>query len=678
LAIFPAAAAQDDRHISVEMIVETSQPQPGEAFDVGIVMTPEDGWHGYWRNPGDAGVPITAKWSMPRGFEAGELRHPTPSALELAGFTSYVHKGAFTLVTNITAPEGVAPGARYPVELDLNWLACSDTLCVPEQATLKTELIAGDGTKNARAVSILQDARAKLPASADHPLSIRNNGDQWEFSFGKGLVERPDKARLFPLHEGWFKSGASQVAVVDRDTVTIRVPRLDGTAPEESFVGVLTDGTNSYKVSAEVPAELAQRGGVAGAIERVEGQGESMTVWAAFAAAVLGGVILNLMPCVFPILSLKALALARVGADRRMARIEGVAYTAGSIATALGLGVILLLLRGLGAEVGWAFQLQNPTIVLLLLALSAVIGFNFAGLFEIGAPPFLQHAQDGRGAAGAFATGGLAALIATPCSGPFMGAALGAALILSPAGSLMIFAGLGLGMALPFLLIALAPAAQRLLPRPGAWMVTLRRWLSLPMFATSLGLAWVLGRQTGVGGMALGLGFATALTVVLWWIGLRQRNGEQTSVREFSAIAAATAVLFISPGINVSPNPSATENSVVYETFSPGRLSELRAEGTAVFVDFTADWCLTCKVNEKIAIETEPVQQAFAENDVVTLRGDWTTERHQRNSIPFYLYYAPGSEGRQLPQILSKDLLISLADSHGSGADGPGSSEGGL
>jgi thiol:disulfide interchange protein len=374
------------------------------------------------------------------------------------------------------------------------------------------------------------------------------------------------------------------------------------------------------------------------------------------------------MPCVFPILSLKALSLARSGGDEANARGEALAYTAGVILVCAALGATVLGLRAAGGLAGWAFQLQDPRVIAGLLLLVLAIGLNLAGLFEL---PVLSGGDTLAGAggkSGAFWTGALAAFVATPCAGPFLGVALGAAIFLPAVEGMAIFVGLGLGLALPFLLLGFVPAVRRWLPRPGAWMDVFRHILAVPMLITALGLAWVLGKQAGVNGMAIGLAAALLVSLGLWWSGRRQaalKTGAWWPV--LAALIGAAALIAVVP----RDAAVAVTTSAGTEPFSETKLAELRKEGRPVFLYFTADWCLTCKVNEKAAIERGEVTKAFADKHVVTMVGDWTRgdpaisrflAAHGRSGVPFYLYYpAGGGEPRELPQILTPGLLAGLA-----------------
>jgi thiol:disulfide interchange protein len=371
------------------------------------------------------------------------------------------------------------------------------------------------------------------------------------------------------------------------------------------------------------------------------------------------------MPCVFPILSLKALSLAKAAGNEAGARKEAVAYTAGAVAICLALGAAVLALRAGGVSAGWAFQLQDPRVILLLLLLVTAIALNLAGLFELPSIGIGGRLASSGGATGAFWTGALAAFVATPCTGPFMAAALGAALLLPVPAALAVFAGLGLGLALPFLILGFVPAARRLLPKPGPWMNRLRHVLSVPMFLTALGLAWVLGRQSGVDGMAMGLAAALALGLTLWWVGRRHGDGRAWLRFAPAAAAVAAGLLFLPVG----GQGQAIASPLAGEPFSEGKLAELRTKGRPVFAYFTADWCITCKVNEKTVLQREEVSRAFANDNVAVLVGDWTggdaaigsfLESQGRSGVPLYIYYAPGKAPQILPQLLTVSRVVSL------------------
>ncbi len=389
---------------------------------------------------------------------------------------------------------------------------------------------------------------------------------------------------------------------------------------------------------------------------------------AALLGALVGGLLLNVMPCVFPILSLKAISLAKAGGDEASAKREAIAYMAGAELICVGLGAILLGLRAGGEAAGWAFQLQEPRVILALLLLMTAVALNLAGLFQLPALTGGGRLADQGGSAGAFWTGALAAFVATPCTGPFMGAALGAALMLPAPVALAVFAGLGLGLALPFLLLGFVPALRRRLPKPGAWMARLRRLMSVPMFLTALALAWILGRQAGVDGMAIGLAAAMVMGLALWWVGRKQGSRGSWVPMAPAALAAAVAIVLV-PAAATEPAMATSRTLLNSEPFAEARLGALQQEGRPVFVYFTADWCVTCKVNEKGALERDQVAKAFADKKVAVLVGDWTRgdaaigrflQKLGRSGVPLYLYYEPGKPVEILPQVLTPSRLVSM------------------
>lgn len=636
-------------HVKIELVAETDRPAPGSEVTLAFASTPNPTWHAYWQNPGDAGYPATAKWTLPEGFSAGELRYPVPERLIIAGLMNYVYEKPFAQLVTLKLPENAR--GQVPIKVDFSYLVCTDTICVPESAQLSTELTVGDGTITAERRAQFDAWRRALPK----PL-----GSEARFQIEDGRIrlaipypaDAPFSAGYFyPLAQRQIDHAADQNVVRQGDAILIETA-AKGTP--DAIDGVIAIGDQGFVVRA-VPGEVPPL--------------DTRFPWAAalsaFVGAILGGLILNIMPCVFPILSLKALSLAKANDGEGRPRADALAYTAGVVAVCLALGGMLLALRAGGATLGWAFQLQDPRVILVLLLLVTAIAFNLAGLFEMAAPRFVNSAAS-RGNGGSFATGALAAFVATPCTGPFMGAALGAALILPWPAALAVFGGLGLGIALPFLLIGFIPALRRRLPRPGAWMDRLRKILSVPMFLTALALVWVLWRQSGNAGLVIGLVATLVAVTGLWLIGRRQRQGADRAwligLPLLVAAVAATALV----------SPAARTASFAYgEPFSEARLAELRAEGRPVFAYFTADWCITCKVNEKAVIETSPVIDALKDGNVAVLIGDWTDgdpvlgrfiEQHNRAGVPLYLWYRPGADAPEvLPQILTQSQLTERA-----------------
>ncbi|HEX8303185.1 protein-disulfide reductase DsbD family protein [Sphingomonas sp.] len=642
-------------HVRVELIAETDRPAPGSEVTLAFSSMPEKGWHAYWENPGDAGLPATTKWTLPAGASAGPLRYPVPQRLLIGGLMNYVYEGPFAQLVTLRIPHGA--GGALPIGVLLDYLVCTDAICVPEKAQLSITLTVGDGAISPERRARFDAWRGAMPRPLGSTATYQNAGNAFRIAipYPAGAAAEGEPY-FFPLTDRVVDYAAPQKAVREGDRFVIETVGKNFSGPIE---GVFALGHQGFRVSA--------RPGVVAAVAATE---PAASVWLsallAFGGAVLGGLLLNIMPCVFPILSLKALSLAKANDGSGNPRGEALAYTAGVVLVCLALGGTLLALRAGGATLGWAFQLQDPRVIVILLLLVTGIALNLAGLFELSAPGLVNRAA-AKGTGGAFMTGALAAFVATPCTGPFMGAALGAALVLPWPAALAVFGGLGLGIALPFLLLGFIPALRRRLPKPGQWMDTLRKILSVPMFLTALALAWVLGRQAGSDGMAIGLAATLLAGLGLWWAGLRQARGKSR------AWLPALPLLLLALAGAACVRPAPPQNKVVsgHEPFSEARLAALQGEGRPVFAYFTADWCVTCKINEKAVIETAAVSEALANARVAVLVGDWTDgdpalgrfiERHNRAGVPLYLWYKPGeSAPRVLPQILTQAMLRDLA-----------------
>jgi DsbC/DsbD-like thiol-disulfide interchange protein/cytochrome c biogenesis protein CcdA len=660
------AARADATHIKASFVAESQTPAPGKPVTIALAMVPDKGWHGYWQNPGDAGVETRVSWTLPARVTASPLAYPVPQRLIVAGLMNYVFEGPYEHLITLTLPPGLARGARLPIRADIDWLACTDTICVPEKGSLALDLVVGDGGIAAADRTRFDQWRAALPK----PL-----GSTAKFAVEKGRVRiaipLPESVTLADPYFYPLTKDAVAYAEVQRFSRRGDILIVDtgtGPAPGGAIEGVLALGPGNGLTIRAVPGAVPSGGVPIAGAERATTDAGLTTLLLTFGAALLGGLLLNIMPCVFPILSLKALSLVRAGESERGARGEALAYAAGVILVCLALGGTLLLLRAGGEALGWAFQLQDPRVILTLLLLVTAIGFNMAGLFELPVLAAGEGLARSGGTAGAFWTGALAAFIATPCTGPFMAGALGAALVLPGIAAMAIFFGLGLGLALPFLLLGFVPALRRMLPKPGAWMGTFRRILSLPMFVTGIGLAWILGRQAGVDAMAMGLAALLLLVFGLWWTGRRQAAGKRAPWGP--ALVAGLAVIAIGAVLpRTAPATVAVSDEIDAERFSENRLAALRAEGKPVFLYFTADWCLTCKVNEQTAIERAEVTAAFEKAGIVTMVGDWTRgdpaigrflATHGRSGVPYYLFYPANDEPQELPQLLTPSMLLSL------------------
>ncbi|TCD06371.1 thiol:disulfide interchange protein [Erythrobacteraceae bacterium CFH 75059] len=652
---------QPGRNIAVELLLEHA-PRAGEPVTAALRFVPRSReWHGYWANPGDAGLGMQAEWQLPRGWAAGEPLYPVPYTLRIGDLMNHVYKGEHVVIVPLM-PGADAAGGQVRVRLD--YLACTDQICVPE-----TAVVTGRWPQNGRDERF-ERWRAALAPDLAAPGRFTLAGDRVRVLIPLPAAQSLSDPHLFVRTEGVVAAAGAQRFTRAGDQLVAELPLLPGAAaaPPEAIEGILAfaqgapDGVRFTAAPGPVPDGLppiaAQR--PMGALVLLMG------------GALLGGLLLNVMPCVFPILSLKALSLARAGADEGAPRRDGLAYTAGAVLACLGLGAAVLLLRAGGEQVGWAFQLQEPAVVLALFLLALALTANFLGLFELPGLPL----RAGGKPAGAFATGLLAAFVATPCTGPFMATALGAALLLPAPWALALFAALGLGLALPFLLLALVPGLRRRLPRPGPWLERFRRLMAVPMGLTAMALAWLLWRLGGHGYLALVLAGGAVLLALLGLAGREQRRASgRPGLAGVAALAGAVLAVALLPA--PSPGQSAAAASALPGTqpFSEAALAQARAQGRPVFVWFTADWCITCKVNEAAAIEREDTGTAFAKAGVVALRGDWTRRDpaitrflsdQGAAGVPLYLWYAPGARApEQLPQVLTPAMLSARAAASG-------------
>ncbi len=656
--LLSAPALASPTHIRPELLVEGSAA-PGGTVTLAFLMKPDKGWHGYWYNPGDAGLGLTPTWTLPTGARTGELRYPVPQTLLVAGLMNHVYEHDYAVLSTLILPGNATPGTRLPILVKLDWLACTDQICVPEQAELSAEVTVGPpGSPDPR----FDGWRAAMPAplGAKAIFAIEGAVVRIAVPLPAGVaLERP---HLFLGEHRVVDYAAPQRIFRDGDRLVVEMPRakFEPLSPVK-LSAVLRMDSAGNGVVIEAEAGVVPPGGTP-----LSSTGQpTPPLWVLLLSALAGGLLLNILPCVFPILSLKAMSLARAGESQDQARTEGLAYTAGVVMACLALGVLLLALRAGGEQVGWAFQLQEPLVVAALLLLAVTITANLLGLFEFAVPGFASEGSP----QGAFATGLLAAFAATPCTGPFMAAAMGAALLLPAAQALVLFAMLGLGLALPFLAIAYIPHLRAMLPKPGAWMATFKKAMAVPMGLTALALLWLASRLAG-GGFALSAGLlALIVFALLVLLGRRQQHGLGAESRWWISLGAV--LLFGAAGLPGMIREGAVEVSSILpsQKFSEEALAKARASGKPVFVYMTADWCLTCKINEGAAIEREETRAAFEKAGVIVLRGDWTRRdasitrfltAQGAAGVPLYMWYPPNGQPQQLPQMLNVGTLTAL------------------
>jgi thiol:disulfide interchange protein/DsbC/DsbD-like thiol-disulfide interchange protein len=676
------AAAPPGDLVRPELIAEPAAVAPGQPFWVGLRLRVKEGWHVYWRNPGDSGEAIAIAWQLPPGYAAGPIVWPTPSRIPIAHLVNFGYVGEAVLLVRIVPPAAVAAGALVDIRADATWLVCEKE-CIPGGASVALRLpVAATGVAampDPRMRATFEAARARLPQPSPWPASLEVGPDRLTLSLPtSGLKpETIGSAYYFPHADTLVRHAAPQQIEATRDGLTLRLERsaLSVTPPTDAG-GVLVVEQVSGGGTTRQAFELGNVR-IAAASASAPPTASLAAILQAVVLALLGGLVLNLMPCVFPVLSIKVLALiGHSGGSRQRVRQHGLAYTGGVLAAFAVLGVLLLGLRAAGTEVGWGFQLQSPLAVALLAYVLFAVGLSLSGVFYVGAS--LQAVGGGAmrrpGLGGSFATGVLAAVVATPCTAPFMATAVGFALTQPAAVALAVMLALGLGLALPFLVLTLAPDLVSRLPRPGAWMDTLKQVLAFPVYATVAWLVWVLGQQVAPSGLFAALIGLVLVALAAWAFNLAQTAslwGRRTALATVAA-ALIGLVAALAELDRAGPAGAAqTASAAGYEPFTRQRLADLLAADRPVFVNMTAAWCITCLVNEHAALSSAAVKAAFASRNIAYLKGDWTKrdpeitrvlERHGRSGVPLYLLYAGGAEPIVLPQILTPAIVLGELD----------------
>ena len=649
------SAVQESPRARVTLVADHLAIAPGQAFQLGLRIRLAPRWHSYWRHAGDAGAPTEINLTLPEGSTAGPIAWPTPQAIPFGPLMSFGYYGEVVLPMQITPPASLRAGDVFSITAAATWLVCDD-ICIPEEGSFRLDLpIAAQAQTNPDLAPLFAAAAAALPRPSPWQASATIQGDALRLRLtGPGLGRESLKEALFiPGVPGLLDHAAPQRLSHGADWLELSLKRAERPEAHPKLEGVLllTD-QGGRRLGYEVSAPL-----LTGAA--------FLPPWQALIFALIGGVILNLMPCVFPVLAMKAMALARLGgAARGAVRLEAAAYTAGAVVGFTALAALLLTLRGAGMALGWGFQFTSPVFVLAIAWLMLAVGLNLSGVFALGGPIGAGgHIAARGGFLGSFATGALAVLVASPCTAPFMAAAIGAALVMPAPATLAVFAALGLGLAAPTLILALAPGLTRLLPRPGPWMEKLRRIMAWPMYGAALWLVWVLWAQSGWPGVALALAGGLGLGLAAWVFGRAQREGQ----RGLSPVLAALALLLALPfGLTAAPPPPTASDTA--ESWSPARVEALRAQGKGVFLNVTAAWCITCQVNERLALRRDAVQAAMAARGIVYLKADWTRgdpaiaallRAHGREGVPLYLFWPPGGgEAVILPEVLTEAMVL--------------------
>ena len=698
LPMVSQAEVLQGEEIEVELVSESSNVVAGETLNLALRLTPTEHWHTYSRWQGDSGDATTlSDWNLPEGAVAGELQFPTPTWLPFPGsdLVTFAYENEIFLPVSVQIPDDFSADT-FAASVFVRWQVC-DEICILGEGTVGIELPVQGLTLEAdpRWQQAFAQTRANLPlednevqalyAIGGERISFSFQSDEPIFEGASNVWFFPESKRILkpaPLRDVTLNPGMAQITHAQARRFRVENDRIAGVLSVEDanghIQGYLVDAVPASAANLSSIATLAANGSNGGDASSSGGPGLLSVIFFALA----GGVILNLMPCVFPVLSLKVLSFAsKSQEEHRVQRLHGLAYTAGIIVTFMLLASVLLALRAGGEAVGWAFQLQSPWFVAILIYLFFTFGLSLSGVFEFGAGMmgFGSNLAAKSGYKGSFFTGVLATAVASPCTAPFMGAALGFALSQSWLVAMVVFFFLGLGMALPFLVLSFSPALLRFMPKPGAWMNTFKEFMAFPMYATVLWLLWVLGNQVGVNGMAIVVGACLLLAFGLWLLNKRAVVGPLWRKADtlLSMLAIVTAFYALqSPMLEARQAPMgglAAEGEegyaeAVYEPFATARFEQLQAEGKPVFINMTAAWCITCLANEQTTLSTGRVIQAMAEKNITYLKGDWTNQDPEiskvldafnRPSVPLYvLYPGAGREPVILPQILTPSIVV--------------------
>jgi thiol:disulfide interchange protein len=655
----------DAPHLHVQLVAPEDEIYPGGNNQIGLYFKLEPGWHVYWKNAGDAGGPPRIRWTLPDGVTAGPMQFPAPKRLPLGPLMDFGYENEVLYPIKLeVAP--TAKSGKAVLDANVDWLVCRE-VCIPGKAELKLTLqlsnnkpvvLSGSGEDAALMKRLASTLPQPLPANIKVAFQATQDG----FRAGIQTGKRETSAQFFPADPDTIANAAPQKTTPTPKGVVVEIKKdANLAANPKQLNGVLElSGGRAYDVS-------VQPGTVEVPVEHDWG-----VLAKTSALAFLGGLLLNLMPCVFPVLFLKGFALCQSGSEERQRlRMHGFVYAAGILVSFWVLVGALLGLRAAGASLGWGFQFQSPVFLALMAGLLFFLGLSLAGQFEIG----LSLTSAGgslaakQGYAGSFFTGVLAVIVATPCTAPFMGAAIGYALAQPAIVTFSVFTAIALGLAVPYVALTLQPAWTRLLPKPGAWMEILRQAISVPIFCTVIWLAWVLAQAYGAAVLAALLVCLLLLAVAGWFLGRWPAQRWATAVAAVILLCVVSISAFAPGKLAAAPEvQSGVQSQQQWEPWSQDALSKYQAQGRPVLVDFTASWCLSCQVNERVAFSHPAVKQALQAANVALLKADWT--RHDeaitqalaaldRSGVPAYALYAPGqSEPQMLPEVLTPGIVI--------------------
>ena len=657
---------------------------PGKTVWVGLQLMHQPEWHTYWKNSGDSGLATTVQWTLPAGVSAGDIAWPIPKKIPLGNLANYGYDGTVLLPVPLTITSGFKPAllsSAIEVKLHASWLVCRKE-CVPQEGDFSLSIpIKGSTAINGAAFDAALTAQPQaLPATATNGIRIEGNAlkltvaglpPAWQ---GKTLDVFPETSEVIETSatpvQKW--NGNNWQASIPLSAQRLNSPAMMPVVLALNGAGYRTELPVTGPWSAQgatgsgpaAPTQLTAAAASTSVPMMRISAAAPVSFWLALAGALFGGLILNLMPCVFPVLAIKLVNFAQHANDHRRHRISGMAYSLGVVLSFVALGALMLALRAAGESLGWGFQLQNPWVVAAMAALFTLLGLNLSGMFEFGQmlPTSVASMQARHPVLDALLTGVLAVAIASPCTAPFMGASLGLAVGLPALQALLVFATLGLGMALPYLAASFVPTVARALPRPGAWMNTFRKLMAFPMFATVVWLVWVLGQQSGIDGAGALLALLVALSAVVWSLTLKGKSGAAMAVVSLAVLALLTSSLGPNVGRLAQSPQAAAQTNERWQAWAPGKVEQILAAGQPVFVDFTAAWCVTCQYNKKSTLADAELLRDIDARKVQLLRADWTRRDPDitaalgalgRNGVPVYVLYRTGHSPVLLSEVLS-------------------------
>ena len=687
-------------HLAVELVAERTGLVPGETNTVAVRMEMDDHWHTYWENPGDSGLAAQIDWTLPEGVTAGPIQWPAPQWIELFGLVSYAYEGEIFLLVDLEVADQLASTESVKLSAQVDFLICKEA-CIPGAAAVSLQLPVAHAFENSKWKSDFDASRNAQPQKIlDWDMKVVDNGNSFALTVaapkGKDFAGRDV---VYFSRDGWVAPSKPRTSLAEDRILTLVLPKTEyePDTDKNRFQGVLTssipwDEAGEFSIL-EVNLPFSENDTVATWVAGVAGnpegtsvafveEGEPSSLLAILGFAFLGGMLLNLMPCVFPVLSIKVLDFVqRAGEDSLKIKAHGSVFTFGVLISFWVLAAAFLGLRAAGEEIGWGFHMQSPGFVAIITSILFLFGLNLSGVFEIGeaVTGTGSQLQTKPGYSGSFFSGVLATLVATPCTAPFLGTAVGAIAAMSSIEAFLTFTAIALGVSAPYLFLSFFPALIQRMPRPGAWMETFKKALAFLLYASAVWLAWVFGSQVGVTGMALLLMALVLLGVGAWVYG---NWGNLIKKRQTRLIAFCVTLIFMflsgylqffaaglsgPAAVSSADLSSADYPGITWDNYSAESVASFTSNGKTVYVDFTATWCLTCQVNKKVAFGNDQVIQYFEDNGIVALKGDWTKrdplitrelQRFGRNGVPTNVIYRPDGSSHLLPEVLTPGIVL--------------------